>query len=112
MLESWFWWISWKHQGINTQESPTEHPNTSSLFQATYLLVWGEAGNLRFMPEAIYFLTELALGAEGEPYQQPQAHRLRQVKNEKTNFKSRGFLGPIDFEVKINMVEKFSELGI
>eukprot|EP00434_Breviolum_minutum_P031555 symbB.v1.2.027900.t1/scaffold2896.1/size67727/2 len=37
---------------------------------ATYLLVWGEAGNLRFMPEAIYFLTELTMGAEGEPYQQ------------------------------------------
>lgn len=39
---------------------------------ATYLLVWGEAGNLRFMPEAVYFLTELTLGAEGEPYQQQQ----------------------------------------
>ncbi|CAK9059956.1 unnamed protein product [Durusdinium trenchii] len=35
----------------------------------TYLLVWGEAGNLRFMPEVIYFLTELTLGADGEPYQ-------------------------------------------
>eukprot|EP00435_Cladocopium_sp_Y103_P074799 s114_g51.t1 len=30
---------------------------------ATYLLVWGEAGNVRFMPEAIYFITELALAA-------------------------------------------------
>ncbi|CAE8697970.1 unnamed protein product [Polarella glacialis] len=31
---------------------------------ATYLLVWGEAGNVRFMPEVIYFITELALAAE------------------------------------------------
>lgn len=31
---------------------------------ATYLLVWGEAGNVRFMPEAIYFITELALAAD------------------------------------------------
>eukprot|EP00931_Biecheleriopsis_adriatica_P013175 TRINITY_DN11451_c1_g1_i1.p1 TRINITY_DN11451_c1_g1~~TRINITY_DN11451_c1_g1_i1.p1 ORF type:complete len:1910 (-),score=325.40 TRINITY_DN11451_c1_g1_i1:23-5515(-) len=31
---------------------------------ATYLLVWGEAGNLRFMPEVVYFLTELCLSAE------------------------------------------------
>jgi len=29
-----------------------------------YLLVWGEAGNIRFMPELIYFLTELALASE------------------------------------------------
>jgi len=29
----------------------------------TYLLVWGEAGNLRFMPECVYFITELALAA-------------------------------------------------
>merc|ERR1719183_1971210 len=39
---------------------------------ATYLLVWGEAGNLRFMPELICFLTELALAAapphEGDLY--------------------------------------------
>jgi len=28
-----------------------------------YLLVWGEAGNVRFMPEVIYFITELALSA-------------------------------------------------
>lgn len=31
---------------------------------ATYLLVWGEAGNLRFMPELVYFITELALSAD------------------------------------------------
>jgi len=31
---------------------------------AAYLLVWGEAGNLRFMPEVIYFITELALAAD------------------------------------------------
>jgi len=30
----------------------------------TYLLIWGEAGNLRFMPEVVYFLTELALSAD------------------------------------------------
>lgn len=30
---------------------------------AVYLLVWGEAGNVRFMPEAVYFITELALAA-------------------------------------------------
>jgi len=29
-----------------------------------YLLCWGEAGNVRFMPEVIYFITELALKAE------------------------------------------------
>jgi len=32
---------------------------------ATYLLVWGEGGNIRFMPEVVYFLTELALASEG-----------------------------------------------
>lgn len=31
---------------------------------ATYLCVWGEGGNVRFMPEVIYFITELALAAE------------------------------------------------
>ncbi|CAJ1393426.1 unnamed protein product [Effrenium voratum] len=40
---------------------------------ATYLLVWGEAGNLRFMPEAVYFLTELTLSAEPELYPHHQA---------------------------------------
>eukprot|EP00930_Biecheleria_cincta_P034274 TRINITY_DN23700_c0_g1_i1.p1 TRINITY_DN23700_c0_g1~~TRINITY_DN23700_c0_g1_i1.p1 ORF type:complete len:1961 (-),score=292.91 TRINITY_DN23700_c0_g1_i1:88-5970(-) len=30
---------------------------------ATYLLVWGEAGNVRFMPEVVYFVTELLLSA-------------------------------------------------
>eukprot|EP00927_Polykrikos_kofoidii_P034211 TRINITY_DN29045_c0_g2_i2.p1 TRINITY_DN29045_c0_g2~~TRINITY_DN29045_c0_g2_i2.p1 ORF type:complete len:1616 (-),score=185.82 TRINITY_DN29045_c0_g2_i2:54-4793(-) len=29
-----------------------------------YLLVWGEAGNLRFMPELLYFITEVILAAE------------------------------------------------
>lgn len=32
---------------------------------ATYLCVWGEGGNVRFMPEVIYFITEMALAAEG-----------------------------------------------
>jgi len=31
---------------------------------AAYLLVWGEGGNVRFMPEVIYFITELALTAD------------------------------------------------
>ncbi|OLP85560.1 1,3-beta-glucan synthase component bgs3 [Symbiodinium microadriaticum] len=31
---------------------------------ATFLLVWGEAGNLRFMPEMLCFITQLALDAE------------------------------------------------
>lgn len=31
---------------------------------AVFLLVWGEAGNLRFMPEMLYFITELALAAK------------------------------------------------
>ncbi|CAJ1438265.1 unnamed protein product [Effrenium voratum] len=31
---------------------------------ATYLLVWGEGGNVRFMPEVIYFLTEMALAQD------------------------------------------------
>jgi 1,3-beta-glucan synthase len=31
---------------------------------STFLLCWGEAGNLRFMPEVIYFITELALRAD------------------------------------------------
>lgn len=38
---------------------------------AVYLLVWGEAGNLRFMPDVVYFLTELSLSADdphGEPF--------------------------------------------
>jgi 1,3-beta-glucan synthase len=32
----------------------------------TFLLVWGEAGNVRFMPEALYFITELALTASAK----------------------------------------------
>jgi len=32
---------------------------------AVYLLVWGEAGNIRFMPEVVYFITELALSSSG-----------------------------------------------
>jgi len=37
---------------------------------AAYLLVWGEAGNIRFMPEVVYFITDIVLaandpGAEG-----------------------------------------------
>eukprot|EP00435_Cladocopium_sp_Y103_P009776 s3814_g2.t1 len=31
---------------------------------SVYLLVWGEAGNIRFMPEVVCFLTELALASE------------------------------------------------
>ena len=31
---------------------------------AAYLLVWGEAGNARFMPELLYFLTDLVLSAD------------------------------------------------
>ncbi|CAE7022439.1 GSC2 [Symbiodinium natans] len=31
---------------------------------ATFLLIWGEAGNLRFMPEMVCFITQLALDAE------------------------------------------------
>jgi hypothetical protein len=30
-----------------------------------YLLVWGEAGNLRFMPEMVYFIVQLALDSDG-----------------------------------------------
>lgn len=30
----------------------------------TFLLVWGEAGNIRFMPEVLYFITHLALTAD------------------------------------------------
>ncbi|CAE7591702.1 FKS1 [Symbiodinium natans] len=44
------------------------HADTGSAKQLVeiglYLLVWGEAGNIRFMPELIYFLTELALASE------------------------------------------------
>ncbi|CAE8594116.1 unnamed protein product [Polarella glacialis] len=32
---------------------------------ATYLLVWGEGGNVRFMPEVLYFIVELALASTG-----------------------------------------------
>lgn len=43
----------------------------------TYLLVWGEAGNLRFMPEAVYCLTSLALAAgTGDPYSGSETHSL------------------------------------
>jgi len=33
---------------------------------AAFLLVWGEAGNLRFMPELLYFITELVLASEAK----------------------------------------------
>ncbi|CAE8613004.1 unnamed protein product [Polarella glacialis] len=36
---------------------------------ATYLLIWGEAGNVRFMPEVLYFITELALVADAPPFE-------------------------------------------
>ncbi|CAE8634803.1 unnamed protein product, partial [Polarella glacialis] len=32
---------------------------------SVYLLVWGEAGNVRFMPELLYFIMDLAIAAEG-----------------------------------------------
>jgi hypothetical protein len=32
-----------------------------------YLLVWGESGNLRFMPEFVYFIVGLILVADSEP---------------------------------------------
>jgi len=35
---------------------------------STFLLVWGEAGNVRFMPEVLYFITELVLAAEQVGY--------------------------------------------
>ncbi|CAK9114863.1 1 [Durusdinium trenchii] len=53
----------------------------SSGVRVTYLLVWGEAGNLRFMPEVIYFLTELTLGADGEPYQAGAEEWSREVED-------------------------------
>mmetsp|Transcript_10441 Transcript_10441/g.36655 ORF Transcript_10441/g.36655 Transcript_10441/m.36655 type:complete len:1882 (-) Transcript_10441:161-5806(-) len=31
---------------------------------AVFLLVWGEAGNVRFMPEVLYFVTELILASD------------------------------------------------
>merc|ERR1712110_620501 len=30
----------------------------------TFLLVWGEAGNVRFMPEVLYMITELMLASD------------------------------------------------
>jgi len=42
---------------------------------AAFLLVWGEAGNLRFMPEMLYFITDLVLSSApmspGEALYQP-----------------------------------------
>ena len=35
-------------------------------------------------PEAVYFLTELTLGAEGEPYQQQQAAGYKNVRSSPT----------------------------
>lgn len=41
--------------------APGQDLNDKLAEVVTYLLVWGEAGNLRFMPELLYFITELAL---------------------------------------------------
>jgi len=44
-------------------EAPLEHP-TELAELAAFLLVWGEAGNVRFMPELVYFIADLLLSAD------------------------------------------------
>jgi hypothetical protein len=55
----------------------------------TYLLVWGECGNLRFMPEMVYFLTELVLTAES-----PGSHDVSDT-SLKGLFRSGAFLAKV-----------------
>eukprot|EP00933_Yihiella_yeosuensis_P040353 TRINITY_DN34639_c0_g1_i1.p1 TRINITY_DN34639_c0_g1~~TRINITY_DN34639_c0_g1_i1.p1 ORF type:complete len:1965 (+),score=368.55 TRINITY_DN34639_c0_g1_i1:571-5895(+) len=49
--------------GLDEAKSAAEL-STQLAEMVTYLLVWGEAGNIRFMPEVVYFITELALAAD------------------------------------------------
>jgi len=58
-----------------------------------YLLVWGEGGNVRFMPEVLYFLTEMALAAEA-----PGAAGLyggAGGRSDGSSFRSRNFLAKV-----------------
>eukprot|EP00931_Biecheleriopsis_adriatica_P039465 TRINITY_DN22569_c0_g2_i1.p1 TRINITY_DN22569_c0_g2~~TRINITY_DN22569_c0_g2_i1.p1 ORF type:complete len:2009 (+),score=358.66 TRINITY_DN22569_c0_g2_i1:92-6118(+) len=55
-------WDEFRSSGSLAAEAATLSTQLAEM--ATYLLVWGEAGNVRFMPEAIYFITELALSAD------------------------------------------------
>eukprot|EP00929_Paragymnodinium_shiwhaense_P124247 TRINITY_DN9934_c0_g2_i1.p1 TRINITY_DN9934_c0_g2~~TRINITY_DN9934_c0_g2_i1.p1 ORF type:complete len:1922 (+),score=375.34 TRINITY_DN9934_c0_g2_i1:48-5813(+) len=59
---------------------------------AMYLLVWGEGGNLRFMPELLYFITELGLAAQ-HPGDRGMYHGLPSSQGDAK--RSTGFLSQI-----------------
>ncbi|CAK9105380.1 unnamed protein product, partial [Durusdinium trenchii] len=62
---------------------------------ATYLLVWGEAGNVRFMPEAIYFITELALAANPSDFEEIYGVAIPEPSLPGAPFRSNFFLSKI-----------------
>ncbi|CAJ1416044.1 unnamed protein product [Effrenium voratum] len=62
---------------------------------ATYLLVWGEAGNVRFMPEAVYFITELALAANPADFEEVYGSAIPEPSLPGAPFRSNLFLSKV-----------------
>lgn len=62
---------------------------------AVYLLVWGEAGNVRFMPEAVYFITELALAANPADFEEVYGVPMPEASLPGAPFRSNLFLSKI-----------------
>jgi hypothetical protein len=62
-------WSTLKRQvysGTDVADNAAEEISVKLAEVATYLLVWGEAGNLRFMPEVLYFIVQMLLDAEDQ----------------------------------------------
>ena len=63
----WLVGVGFGRAAVGSRETPSvgswaSHSPDERIEEASvYLLLWGEAGNLRFMPELLYFLVELAL---------------------------------------------------
>eukprot|EP00927_Polykrikos_kofoidii_P035101 TRINITY_DN29664_c0_g2_i1.p1 TRINITY_DN29664_c0_g2~~TRINITY_DN29664_c0_g2_i1.p1 ORF type:complete len:2088 (+),score=251.91 TRINITY_DN29664_c0_g2_i1:26-6289(+) len=51
--------LAWPPRGISIDAVAAKHLSEVTV----YLLVWGEGGNIRFMPELVHFLTELVLSS-------------------------------------------------
>jgi len=66
---------SWEPlRGVGTGDADEELSRQLAEVVA-FLLVWGEAGNLRFMPEVVYFITDLVLSSE--PHDLSELYQLQ-----------------------------------
>ncbi|XP_042483728.1 callose synthase 7-like [Macadamia integrifolia] len=58
ILKNYFSWCNYLHckQNINIPENAADRQQLQLLYIGLYLLIWGEASNIRFMPECICYI--------------------------------------------------------